>query len=79
MKHESDNDTNCNKYARYSNQRIDTGTWGLGNYKTCRDHPNCSIADIGQNTKKSPGDSKRIAVTQIPLENHQLPLVWKSL
>ena len=26
---------------------------------------------IGQNTKKSPGDSKRLAVTRTPVENHQ--------
>ena len=25
MEHESDGDTNCNRYARYSHQRIDTG------------------------------------------------------
>ena len=50
-------------------QRIDTGTRGLG-YKTSGDHPNYSLVEIGQNTEKSPGDLRRIAVTQTPVENH---------
>ena len=33
------------------------------------DHSNYSIVEIGQNTEKSPGDSKRLAVTQIPVED----------
>ena len=33
-KHESDNYTNCNWCARYSQQRIDKGTRGLGNKRT---------------------------------------------
>ena len=33
---------------------------------------------IGQNTEKSPGDL-RLAVTQTPLKNHQLKLMWKTL
>ena len=31
-----------------------------------RDYPDYSIADIGQNTPKSPGDLKRLGVTQTP-------------
>ena len=30
------------------------------------------LIQIGKNTKMSPGDKKRLAVTQIPEENHQL-------
>ena len=33
------------------------------------------IVGIGQNTKKSPGDFKRLAVSQSTVENHQLTLV----
>ena len=33
----------------------------------------------GQNTEKSPGDLKRLAVTQTPVKNYRLTLVWKSL
>ena len=37
-----------------------------------------NVVEIGQNTKKSPGDLKRLVVTQPPLENHQIMLVWKN-
>ena len=33
---------------------------------------------IGKNTEKSPGDLRRLAVTQTPVKDHQLRLVWKS-
>ena len=39
------------------------GTGGLENKKTNGDSPNFSIVKISQNTKKSPGDLKRFAVT----------------
>ena len=56
MEHEGDSDTNCNWCARYSYQRINTWTGGLGNKRTSGDHSNNSIVEISQNTKKSPGD-----------------------
>ena len=37
------------------------------------DHPKYSIVEIGQNTKKSPGDLKRLALT--PMKNDQLTLL----
>ena len=37
---------------------------------TGRDYPNDSITKNGQNTEKSPGDLRRLAVTQIPVKNH---------
>ena len=33
-------------------------------------HPNYSIVKISQNTKKSSGGLKRLAVTQTPVEDH---------
>ena len=42
------------------------------------DHPNYSIVEIGQKTKKSPGDMRRLVVTQTPVENHRLTLVGKN-
>ena len=39
------------------------------------DHPNDSIVENGQNTKKSPGDLRRLAVTQTPVKNHRLTLM----
>ena len=43
----------------------------LGNKKTSGDHPDNSIIETSQNTEKSAGDLRRLAVTQTPVENHQ--------
>ena len=53
----------------------------LGNFswRTRRDHPNDSIIENDQNSEKSPGDLRRLTVTQTPVKNHQLPLMWKIL
>ena len=42
----------------------------LGSWRTGSDYPNDSIAENGQNTKKSPGDLRRLAVTQTPVKNN---------
>ena len=47
----------------------------VGNRKTSRDHPNYRIIKIGLNTEKSPGDLRRLAVTQTPVRKHRLTLV----
>ena len=39
------------------------------------DHPNYRIIGNSQNTEKSPGDLRRLAVTQTPVKNHQLKLM----
>ena len=67
VEHENDDDTNCNWSVWYSHQRIGTRTGRLGNKRASGYHPNYSIIEIGQNTEKSPGDLKRLAVTQIPV------------
>ena len=76
MEHESNGDTSCNLRARYNHQMIDPG---IGNKRVSWDHPNYNIIEIGLNTEKSLGHLKRHAVTQTPVENHQLMLVWKTL
>ena len=58
--------------SSYSHQMIDTGTGGLGNNRTGGGCPNYSIFEIGQNTEKSPGDLRRLAVTQTPVKVHRL-------
>ena len=58
---------------------LDTVTKGFINEWKSGDHPNCSTVEINQNTKESPGDLRRLAVTQTPAENQQLTLVWKKL
>ena len=60
-------------------QKLSKGTGGLRNQRTSRDHPNYCIIKIGQNTEKSPGYLRRLAVTQTTMKNHQLTLVWKTL
>ncbi len=75
MEHESDGDTNCNWRARYSHKGIDKKNGRLVNKRMNGDHPNYSIIEIDQNTEKSPGDLRRLALTQTPVENHQLTLV----
>ena len=45
--------------------RIDTRTGGFGKKNRRNgDHPNYRIIEIGQNTGKSPGDLRRLAVTR---------------
>ena len=75
MEHESDNCTNRDWCFWHSHQRIIKGTIGLEGWRTSGDHPNYSIADNGQNTEKSPGDLRRLAVTQTPVKDYQLKLM----
>ena len=75
MKNEGDNNTNCDKGFWYSNYRIIKGPGGVGSWRTSEEHPNYSIIENGQNTKKSPGDVRRLAVTQTPVEDHQLTMM----
>ena len=71
-------DTNCDCYLWYSHQRNGTMTGGLGYNGKSADCPNYSIFENGQNTEKSPGDLRRLAVTQTPEKDHQLKLKWKA-
>ena len=43
------------------------------------DHPNYYIIENGQNTEKSSGDLRRLAITQTPVKDHQLKLMWETL
>ena len=79
MKYESDVDTNCNRCAQYNHQRIGKRTSGIGNKSTNGDHPKYSTVKIGQNTEKNTGNLRRLAVTQTPVEDYQLTLVWNTL
>ena len=71
MEHESDGDNNYNWCARYSYQKISKETRGLGKKRTRGDRPHNSIVEIGQNTEKSPGNLRRLAVTQTPVNELQ--------
>ena len=78
MEHEGGDCTNCNWCFWHSNEKIIKGPGGLGIWWTSRDHPNDSIIENGQNPEKSPGDLRRLAVTQTPMKNNQLTLMWKT-
>ena len=56
-------------------KRITKATGGLGSWQMSGDYPNYYIIENGQNTKKSPGDLMRLAVTQSPVKDHQLTLM----
>ena len=77
MEHEDDSATDYNWCTWNNPQRIGKRTGRLGNKRTNRDHPEYSIIKIGQNTEKSPGDLRKLAVIQTPEKNHQLTWVWK--
>ena len=77
--HEGDHYTNRDWCFCYSHQSIIKGTGRLGGWRTSGDHPNYCIIENDQNTEKSPSDLRRLAVTQTPVKNHQLKLIWKTL
>ena len=42
----------------------------IGNPRNNSDHPGRGIVNIGNNTDKSPGDLRRLALTQTPVKDH---------
>ena len=58
-----------------NNNNNNKETGGLGSWWTIGDHPNCYIIKSGQNTEKSPGDLRRLAVTKTQVKEHQLTLM----
>ena len=72
MEHKSDDCTNCDWCFWHNNERIIKKPGGLGSWRTDRDYQNDSI------TEKSPGDLRRLGLTQTPVKNHQLTLMWKN-
>ena len=78
MEHEGDNYANCDWCFWYRHQIIIKGTGGLVGWRTSGDHINYCIIENGQNIEKSPGDLRRLAVTQTPVKDHQLTLMRKT-
>ena len=68
IKHEGDCDTSC-KLCTRSNSPF------LGK----RDWKERTSVETGQNTVKSSGDLKGLAVTRNPIRYHHLTFMWKSL
>ena len=69
MEHESDDCTDCDWCFWHSDRKIIKGLGGFGSWRTSRDHPNDSIIEDGQNTETSPGDLRRLSVTETPVKN----------
>ena len=75
MEHKGDGNTSDTDDISAVTKGLVQGLEDLENKKVSGDHPNNNIVEIGQNTKKNPGDLTRLAVTQILVENHQPKLV----
>ena len=65
----SNGDINCNCYTWNNFQRIGKGIGRFGNKKSNGDHLDNSIIKTGQNTEKSLGEWRRLAITQTPVQN----------
>ena len=72
MEHEGESDTNCNWSALSNPQIICKGSEKFGNKRTSKYHKDYSIIKINQNTERSPGDLKSLALTQTFLKNYYL-------
>ena len=79
VEHKSNDYAKCDWCFWHNYQRIIKRPGGHRSWRTGRDYSNDSIAKNGQNTETSPGDLRRLAVTQTPVKNHQLTLIWKTL
>ena len=69
MEHESDWDTNFNWYVWNDTERFGDRAGRVRMEGRTEVIPNYSIVLFSQNTKKSPGDLRKFAVTQTPMEN----------
>ena len=74
VEHESNGYTNCRCCSWYSHQRFRERTTGLGNKRLSGYNPNHNIFEIGQNTKKSSGDLRKL-VRETPVKNHRQMLM----
>ena len=78
MEHEGVNYTSSDCCFWYSHLRIIKGIGELIGGRTSGGYPDYNIIESGQNIEKSPGDLRRLPVTQTPVKDHQLTLMWKT-
>ena len=71
MEYEGDSDISCGWCTWGNPQRIGKGA-GRGHIETIQI---TALLRLGLNTQKSPGDLRKLAVTQTSVRNHQLTLV----
>ena len=75
MAHEGDSYTSCDWCLWHGNKRIIKGPGRFRSWRPIGDHQNNSIIENGQNSEKSPGDLRRLAVTQTQVKDHQRKLM----
>ena len=75
MEHEDNDDSCCDWHTWNHPKKLGKGSGRVENQTTSGHHPDNSIVEISQNTEKSSGDLRRLAVTQTPVKNYQLTLV----
>ena len=68
---EADSDISCSLYAWNSHQRVGKETEGIGDQRKNQDH-----IDQTREARILRRDLKRLLVTQTPVRDHQLKLVW---
>ena len=71
MEHEGNGDAASNWHTWNGPERLTIAAERVGNRKTNQDYLKYSITKIGQNTK-SPGDLRRLAVTQAVKDLQQM-------
>ena len=73
MDYDGNGDINYN-WCAWNRPQRNKGISRVGNLRMNRDLSNYNIVKIVQNTEKSSGDLKRLAVTQNSVKDHQLIL-----
>ena len=75
MELKGDGNTNCSWCTWNGPQKLGKGTGRIGNQRKNRDQQDYRFVEIGQDTEKSPGNLRRLAVIQTPMKDHQETLV----
>ena len=76
--HESDCDMNHSWYVRNSPPKHEKVNIWTGYLRKNGNYSNHSMTKIGLDTKKSPGDIRKLVVTRPQLVKHRLTLAWKT-
>ena len=71
MEHAGDNRTNCNGVFGTVAKRLLKGLEDFEVGGRMENIQTTSFIEKGQNTEKTPGDLKRLSVTQTPVKDHQ--------
>ena len=78
MEYVDDGDTNYNWCTCNDSQMLDKGGRRVRKVRASCDSSNYSIGEIGQNSGKSRGDLRRLAVTLTPVKGHPMILGVKT-